>query len=369
MPESFIEYSESDQIISLSGDWNLSNAQCISVLISRLPNVGISAINASSIRSFDTAGAVLLGTLLKSGGSNNSPINITGLIDEHSALLSLVNGAVAGSNPPQNVKHENVIEQAGRWGLSMAGELKALVEFIGETGVSLGRVLRHPGKLRFASITRHIGEAGISSVPIIAMIAFLISVVLAYQGAHQLRTFGAEIFTVNLVGISVLREMGTLLTAIMVAGRSGSAFTAEIGVMQVNQEVDAMRVIGVNPFEALVLPRVIALVLALPILTFIADIMGLLGGGVISLLQLNIGLDQYLTQLKESATWNDFFVGMVKAPVFAFLIATISCMRGLQATGSAESVGRLTTASVVESIFMVLLADALFSILFMKLGI
>lgn len=244
-----------------------------------------------------------------------------------------------------------------------------LLRFIGETGCYLAKALLNPKRLRFRSILRHIHETGVMAIPIVSLIAFLISIVLAYQGADQLRRFGAEIFTINMVAISVLREMGVLLTSIMVAGRSGSAFTAEIGVMKVNEEVDAMQIMGIKPFDFLVIPRLIALMITLPCLTFIADMMGMLGGGIIAYFQLDITPLQYLERFHGAIKPWDFWVGIIKAPVFAFMIAVVGCMRGLQVSGSAESVGKLTTISVVQSIFLVLLLDALFSILFTRLGI
>jgi len=201
------------------------------------------------------------------------------------------------------------------------------------------------------------------------MIAFLIGVVLAYQGADQLRRFGAEVFTVNLLGVSVLREIGILLTAIVVAGRSGSAFTAEIGMMKVREEIDALRIIGADPIEVLVVPRLLALMIALPLLAFFADILALFGGGLMAVLALGIAPYQFLSQLEGAITPAMFWIGMVKAPVFAFLIALVGCYQGLSVGGSAESVGRLTTQSVVLSIFLVIVADALFSILFSYLGL
>jgi len=200
------------------------------------------------------------------------------------------------------------------------------------------------------------------------MISLLVGVVLAFQGADQLRRFGAQVFTVNMVGISVLREMGILLTAIVVAGRSGSAFTAEIGAMQVNEEVDALRVTGLDPMEVLVAPRVIALMISLPLLTFFADIMGLLGGGLMSIFLIDISFGQYWRILNNAVAINTFLVGIVKAPVFALLIALVGCFEGLRVSGSAESVGRLTTRSVVEGIFLVIIFDAFFSVLFSYLG-
>ncbi|MCM2328229.1 MAG: ABC transporter permease, partial [Lysobacter sp.] len=212
-------------------------------------------------------------------------------------------------------------------------------------------------------------ETGIHALPIIGLMAVMIAIVLGYQGVAQLRPFGGEDYTMNLVAVSVLREMGVLITAIMVAGRSGSAFAAEIGVMQTREEVDALKVMGVEPMQVLVVPRVIALVITLPLLAFFADIMGLVGGAAISQALLNVSPAQYLARLPSIVDGADLFVGLLKAPVFAFFIAAIGCMHGLRVTGSAESVGRETTRAVVKSIFMVIVLDALFSILFEKLGI
>jgi phospholipid/cholesterol/gamma-HCH transport system permease protein len=193
--------------------------------------------------------------------------------------------------------------------------------------------------------------------------------VVAYQGADQLRRFGAEIFTVNLIGVSILREMGVLLTAIIIAGRSGSAFTAEIGTMQVNEEVDAMRTIGLDPIEVLVLPRVVALVIALPLLTVFADLMGLMGGALMSFMVLDISFDQFAERFKTVIPMWSFWVGMIKAPVFGLAIGLVGCREGLGVSGSAESVGKQTTRSVVVAIFLVIVIDAAFSILFAYVGV
>jgi phospholipid/cholesterol/gamma-HCH transport system permease protein len=231
------------------------------------------------------------------------------------------------------------------------------------------RLLVQPRRIRFVSLISHIEHTGLNAMPIIGLISFLIGIVLAYQGADQLRQFGAEIFTVNLVGVSVLREMGILLTSIIVAGRTGSAFTAQIGTMQVNEEIDAMRTLGLDPLDTLVLPRIAALVIALPLLTFYSDIMALFGGGVAAVLLLGMSPAQYMTQLHNAVTLAYFLVGISKAPVFAMLIGMVGCFEGLRVTGSAESVGQLTTQSVVEGLFLVIVFDALFSILFSYLHI
>jgi phospholipid/cholesterol/gamma-HCH transport system permease protein len=212
-------------------------------------------------------------------------------------------------------------------------------------------------------------ETGLTAVPIVSLIAFLIAVIVAYIGAQQLRKFGGEIFVVDLVTVSVLRELGVLLTAIIVAGRSGSAFAAEIGAMKLNEEVDALRAMGMDPYEVLVLPRVLGLVIALPVLTVIADAMGLAGGALLSWYLIDIPFNQYLERVQGSIADFTFWVGIIKAPVFAVLIAAVGTLRGMQVRTSSRELGRLTTVAVVQSIFLVILADALFAVLFMELDI
>ena len=211
------------------------------------------------------------------------------------------------------------------------------------------RLFLQPRRIRFTSLIAQVQQTGLNAMPIIGLISFLIGIVLAYQGYDQLRAFGGQIFTVNLVGISVLREMGILLTSIIVAGRTGSSFTAQIGTMQVNEEVDALRTLGLDPLDVLVLPRVTALMISLPLLTFYSDMCALLGGGLACVLLLDMSPSQFLTQLGHAVTLQHFLVGMSKAPIFALLIAMVGCFEGLRVSGSAESVGQLTTQSVVEA--------------------
>lgn len=367
----YIDYDQAQNgpaTLRLRGAWDVGSLQAIQSEVKKALRKGLPpacTLDASGIEALDTAGAWLLQRL------RHGHTEITGLKPEYQDILTLVNRSQVKPPPhPPRPRHLTaLVIRIGKASCTVWRETLELLRFIGETSATLFRCIKNPRRLRVASIIRHIDETGINAVPIVALIAFLISIVLAYQGAGQLKRFGAEIFTINLVGVSVLREMGVLLTAIMVAGRSGSAFTAEIGVMKVNEEVDAMRVIGMNPFEILVLPRLIALVITLPMLTFLADLMGVLGGGIICHLQLHIPPVQYIEQFRHSIKMSDFWVGIIKAPVFAFLIAVVGCMRGMEVSGSAESVGKLTTISVVHSIFLVLLADALFSILFTKLGL
>ena len=247
-----------------------------------------------------------------------------------------------------------------------------------ERGPGLSRAHRHHRGARRAaaratcgpiSITRHVYDTGVTAVPIVALIAFLISVIIAYMSARQLQGLGADIYVVDLVTIGVLRELGVLLTSIIVAGRSGSSFAAELGSMQLNEEVDALVATGVDPIEVLVVPRLIGLTLALPALTVVADLVGLAGGSMLCRFLLDMPLNQYFGRVNDAIGDTTFWVGVVKAPVFALLIAAAGCYRGLQVRDSARELGRLVTVAVVESIFFVILADALFAVLFMQMDI
>lgn len=259
-------------------------------------------------------------------------------------------------------------ETVGRGVCGAALYVYDLLSFIGRSFTDLARALVAPRRLRAASLTRHIYETGWQALPIIILLAMGTTMVLFYQGASQLQRYGADLFTINLTVISLLREMGVLITSIMVAGRSGSAFASEIGVMKLRGEIDVLRSMGVDPVEILVVPRLLALLVTLPILTFIADIVGLAGGFFMAVWQLDISLPQYLARLQSIITPQMFYVGMIKAPVFAFLIASICAHQGMRVEGSAEKVGQATTRAVVISIFAVIMADALFSILFAKAG-
>lgn len=350
--------------ILLQGDWVLGNLPAIQKELRRkIAKSGKDKPDfiRAEIDKMDTAGAQLLSDFSY----------ISGLKDWQKSLIELVKKTAQEypPNPPSTHLLASFFVQIGQSTQQSWRSMLDLLRFIGETGCYLLMAILNPKRLRMRSILRHIHETGVMAVPIVSLIAFLISVVLAYQGAGQLRRFGAEIFTINMVAISVLREMGVLLTSIMVAGRSGSAFTAEIGVMKVNEEVDAMKIMGIKPFEFLVIPRLVALMITLPCLTFIADMMGMLGGGIIAYFQMDITPIQYIDRFHSSIKPWDFWVGIIKAPIFAFVIASVGCMRGLQVSGSAESVGKLTTISVVQSIFLVLLLDALFAVLFTRLGI
>jgi len=319
----------------------------------------------------DTAGAWLIertrARLAEAGGE----FSFAGVTPDHQRLLDRVKEAGKAETLPET-PHHTLLDVVARLGKGTIGALERgfeLLNFLGAVVIAMGRVLVRPRRIRFTSFVSHIEQVGLDAMPIVGLITFLVGIVLAYQGVDQLRRFGAEVFTVDLVAVSALREMGILLTAIMVAGRSGSAFTAQIGTMQVNEEVDAMRTMGLDPIEVLVLPRVMALVVSVPLLTFFANMMALIGGGLMAYLLIDITPSQFAVQVRDAITMWTFWVGIIKAPVFAFIIGMVGCFEGLKVQGSAESVGRLTTQSVVESIFLVIVFDALFSILFSYIGI
>ena len=356
----------------LGGDWTLRHARQAEACLPARAGVapGPLAVDTSAVGAMDTAGAFLLAQWLRQAATAGATAEFAGGNPAHHALVARVQlkerQPLARPAVPALVR---LAHRTGRATFAFASAAANLLQFFGLVSVKLVLVLLRPRRLRLRAVVAHVERIGLHALPILGLLSFLIGVVLAYQGADQLRTYGAEIFTVNLLGVSILRELGGLLTAILVAGRSGSAFAAEIGTMKVNEEVDAMRTMGLDPIEVLVLPRLLAMVIALPLLTLYASLMALAGGAVMVVGALGITLPQVLNQLGEAVMLSTFWVGLSKAPVFALLIALAGCYEGLQVTGSAESVGRQTTKSVVEAIFLVIVADAFFSILFAQLGL
>jgi phospholipid/cholesterol/gamma-HCH transport system permease protein len=243
-------------------------------------------------------------------------------------------------------------------------DLKALVQFLGHVVIAAGRVAAHPSSFRFTSMVNQIDRVGFRAVPIIVLIMFLIGAILAQQGIFHFRRFGAETYVVDMVGILVLREVGVLIVSIMIAGRSGSAYTAEIGSMKMREEIDALRVMGFDPVEVLILPRLLALIVALPLLTFIGSMAGLFGGGIVTWLYGGMPPEVFIERLRDAISRTTFEVGLIKAPFMAFVIGLIACVEGLRVAGSAESLGEHTTASVVKAIFLVIVLDGLFAIFF-----
>jgi phospholipid/cholesterol/gamma-HCH transport system permease protein len=361
-------------VVAATGAWTIEWATGLDVALRGLESGGAPAVQLDlrGLEALDTAGAWLLERTRLALAAAGAAVAVSGAASEHAQLLERV--SAAGAPPPAALRRPrfgsaDLLAHLGEATFQTSRKARDLVGFFGATVVALGRVAVRPRRVRIVPFVSHLEQVGLNALPIVGLLAFLIGVVLAYQGIEQLRRFGAEIYAIDLVAISVLRETGILITAIVVAGRSGSAYTAQIGTMQVNEEVDAMRAMGMDPFEILVLPRLLALIVALPLLTFFADIMAILGGGLMTVLLMELTPDQFLRQLNLAVTTTQFWVGMIKAPIFGLIIALIGCFEGLQVSGSAESVGRHTTQSVVESIFLVIVFDALFSVIFSLLRI
>jgi phospholipid/cholesterol/gamma-HCH transport system permease protein len=328
------------------------------------------AVDIAALAHVDTAGAWFL-LDLAGRTSAGAASGITGASAAQTQLIEAVrtnlppNGAAA--KPP--VRLVDHLETLGRRVARAGSNALEMLSFFGQVIGAMGGVIRHPRRLRLTSVVYHCQQVGVQAVPIVALMAFLIGVVLAFQGSAQLRQFGAEVFVVDLIAISILRELGILLTAIIVAGRSGSAFTAAIGSMKMREEIDAMRTLGLDPVAILILPRVLALVLMLPALGLIANVSGLFGGALMSWIELDVSPAVFQARLVSNTDVWHFNVGMIKAPFFALIIGIIGCFQGMKVGGDAESLGRQTSAAVVMAIFMVIVADALFSIFFAIVGV
>jgi len=365
--------SSDELLVAARGRWDITSVAPIEQRLRELrpgPTVAIS-IDLTQLEGLDTIGAWLLYRTQRDLRVAGFTAEFRNASADHLLLIEEVsaNDQPCEIEPSRGSPLLNVIRHVGAGTTDIAAETAELLGFLGNIVAATAHVLARPRRLRFTSLVYHMEEVGLNAIPIVCLISFLIGVVLAYQGATQLRQFGAEVFVVDLVAISILREIGILLTAIIIAGRSGSAFTAQIGSMKVNEEVDAMRTLGLDPIEILVLPRVLALVISLPLLTFIADLMGLFGGGLMAWITLDISPAVYIERLNQSVGLWSFFIGLIKAPVFAFIIAMIGCFEGLKVVGSAESVGQQTTRAVVEAIFLVIVFDAIFSIFFAFVGV
>lgn len=358
--------------LRLSGDWRAANIAAIRAELAQLDLAASTTVLIDAgAADLDLGGAWALNAYVGELARRDIKVDFQGAPPDS---LRLVQQALRerekrkeGEAPDDD--WDNPVEFIGRTTVERLQEVEAGLAFIGRVAWTLLRACKSPRALRPISIFRHVYDTGITALPIVALIAFLISVIIAYLSASQLRDFGADIYVVDLVTVGVLRELGVLLTAIIIAGRSGSAFAAEIGAMKLNEEVDALSATGVDTIETLVLPRIIGLTIALPLLTFVADVIGLAGGALLCHYLLDMPIQQFITRANEAIAPTTFWVGIIKAPVFAVLIAISGAYRGMQVRGSSRELGRLTTMAVVQSIFLVMLADALFAVLFMEMDI
>jgi len=360
-------------VLHLGGRWTIQESPRLDTELRTLKTEGSGAItiDASKIERLDSAGAWLLLRTRRGFETGGRKITNFTLPDLYLPLMeNIEQGKGPLAEPPRQGGVRKRLERIGRATVHAGQQGYRILGYLGRVTVETIEAFASPrNNLRVAALIHQVEETGINALPIVGLLAFLIGVVLAYQGADQLKRFGAEIFTINLLGVGILREIGGLITAIIVAGRSGSAFTAQIGTMRVNEEIDAMQTIGLNTVDVLVLPRIIGLVIALPLLTFYSDIMGLIGGAVMCYFQLGITIPVFMRQLNDAISVNTFMVGLIKAPVFAFVISLVGCYEGFQVERNAASVGLLTTRAVVESVFLVIVLDAAFSVMFSVLGI
>jgi phospholipid/cholesterol/gamma-HCH transport system permease protein len=354
-----------------AGAWVSQNARRLEAQVDRAARRYRKArhvdIDMGGVERLDTFGAWLLERLLRAFGGAET--KVSGLREDYRALMDELHAIEPADMP---ARHGGGVSAAlaalGRSVATVGGTLMAILNMMGALAVALVRVLTHPRRLRLTSMVHQLDNVGWRAVPIIMLITFLIGCIIAQQGIFHFRKFGADVYVVDMVGILVLRELGVLVVCIMVAGRSGSAYTAELGAMKMREEIDALRTMGFDPIEVLVLPRIVALVIGGPILTFLGSMAALYGGGLVAWLYGGIDPGIFLQRLKEAISMQTFAVGIIKAPFMALVIGIVACVEGLAVQGSAESLGLRTTASVVESIFLVIVLDGLFAIFFASIG-
>jgi phospholipid/cholesterol/gamma-HCH transport system permease protein len=328
--------------------------------------------DATRIEALDTAGAWTLQKLLQRLRGEGTEVTLQGLRPEFARLLELVAQQAAGrasERPPASSPAPGFLERVGRGSEATLLQVLALVHFVGECAVALAGWIAHPTRARWRPVLYNIRVSGFDALPIIGLLSFLLGIVVAYQAVDTLRRYGANVYVTDIVGLSMLREFAPLVTAVIVAGRSSSAFAAQIGTMQVTEEVDAMRTLGIPPLDMLVLPKLIAMLVVLPLLTVFADALGVFGGMLMARAHLGIGFDDFLDRLVKAVSVTDYMLGLGKAPVFAAIIAVVGCFQGFRTKGGADAVGRQTTHAVVQSIFLVIVADSLFAIAFAVLDL
>ncbi len=357
-----------------TGAWVAENAHSLEAQVNAATRGGGAVkrvvIDMGGVDRLDTFGAWLLERLTRSFSARGCETAVTGLREDYRALVDEVHG-VAPEQAPAHRRGNSLtyaIASIGESIVSVGGSFSAFINMLGALVVALLRVVAHPRRFRFTSMVHQLDNVGWRAVPIMLLITFLIGAIIAQQGIFHFRKFGADIYVVDMVGILVLREIGVLIVSIMVAGRSGSAYTAELGSMKMREEIDALQTMGFDPTEVLILPRIVALIIGVPILTFLGSMAALYGGGLVCWLYGGISPDIFLQRLKEAISLDTFEVGMIKAPFMAMVIGVVASVEGMAVKGSSESLGLQTTASVVESIFLVIVLDGLFAIFFASIG-
>ncbi len=350
--------------VRLAGQWTIATALQVAERLREIP-AAAKAIDATGIARIDSAGVL---QLLRHAARNGIAVEDLHFREEHRALVSTIEDVA--DDRPKKKRDYGFTAALARLGYRVQDngkEMMALVSFTGENLVKLLRTLREPRRLRVTATVFHMEQVGLDAVPLVILLSYLVGAVIAFLGSTILRDFGAEIYVVELVSIAFLREFAVLLTAIVLAGRTASAFTAQIGAMKSREEIDAIRTLGLDPIDLLVIPRLLALLITLPLLTFIAMMAGLAGGITVGAFDLGIPPQMYLARMHETLEVRHFFVGMSKAPIFALIIGLIGCLEGLQVEGTAQSVGERTTSSVVQAISLVIILDAMAALWFMKM--
>ena len=356
-----------------AGAWTAENAHNLEALIDseirRGGTISQVVIDMGRVDRLDTFGAWLLERLTRSFTARGCDTKVTGLKEDYRALIDEVHGVKREHKAEHHGSQlASTIASVGENIVSVGHSFGAMVNMLGALVVVLARIVSHPRRFRFTSMVHQLDNVGWRAVPIILLITFLIGCIIAQQGIFHFRKFGADIYVIDMVGVLVLREVGVLIVCIMVAGRSGSSYTAELGAMKMREEVDALRTMGFDPVEVLILPRIVALVIAVPVLTFLGSMAALYGGGVVAWAYGGIEPPVFLSRLQEAITVETFEVGILKAPFMALVIGVVACVEGLQVQGSAESLGEQTTNSVVKSIFLVIVLDGMFAMFFASIG-
>lgn len=359
------------RMIRFAGPLLVTDLGALSAGLKGLEGAGPVTLDLSRAGAMDTAGAWLIVTLRRRLKAEGVETRIEGASDKQALILETVDKALPEEAPPAPSGRGFMawVARIGERTASAFVVTREMTSFAGEIIACFVLTLVRPWRLRVTALVHHMQDVGLNAIPIVALMAFLIGVVLGFMGAVQLRQFGAEVFVVDLISITVLRELGVLMTAIIVAGRTGSAYTAAIGSMKLREEIDAMRTLSLDPMENLVLPRILALVVMLPLLTFIANMAGLIGGATMAWAQLGISPPLFAARLTEAGDKWNFLVGMIKAPFFAVIIGLVGCYMGMKVEKSAESLGEKTSDSVVMAIFFVIVIDAFFAIYFMQVGV
>ncbi len=367
MKKRFLTYEAHPDYYKLisQGEWNLDSVRQIEKKLRNTPCDKKIIWDLSGVSEFDSAG-VLLFIEYHERFEKETELEVIGYTQQQKEMYDLLSQNTEEIVRPQKV---NEFERIGKATMEVLSDIRDFMTFLGQLFLAGLNIFKRPKDFRYKEIVYHIHQSGFNALIIIALSSFLVGMVISYQGSVQLAKFGADMFIVDTTAVSITRELGPMITAIVIAGRSGSAYTAEIGAMKITEEIAAMRTMGFDPYAFLVLPRVIALMIALPLLIFFSDIVGIFGGMVASKMQLGISMTQFTDRLYEVLEVKHYILGMIKGPVFAFIIAAIGCFRGFQVSDNTESIGLHTTASVVNSIFLVIAFDALFSVIYTELGL